>query len=81
MKYKTSFYIKYYITKLQANLVYALLGLIHPSKIEKGDKIRCHGIGYPHWRGEEFECTLDFKDGTIGIKNVVRVSKKDFRKI
>ena len=33
------------------------------------------------WKGEEFECTLDFKDGTIGIKNAVRVAEKDFRKL
>lgn len=30
---------------------------------------------------QEFECTMDFKDGTIGILNGVRVAKKDFRKI
>lgn len=81
MKYKTSFYIKYYATRLRANLLYTLLGLVYPAKIQKGDKIRCYGIGYPHWKGEDFECTLDFKDGTIGIKNAIRVAEKDFRKL
>ena len=79
MKYKTSFYIKYYATRLRANLLYTLLGLIYSEKIQKGDKIKCYGIGYPQWKGEVFECTLDFKDGTIGIRNGVRVAEKDFR--
>ena len=81
MKYKLSFYIKYYATRLWANLLYNLLGLIYPTKIQKGDKIRCYGIGYIHWKGSEFECTADFKDGTIGIRNAIRVSEKDFRLI
>ncbi len=69
------------LKKWQSNLLYKLLGSVYSEKIKKGDKIRCHGIGYPHWKGEEFECTLDFNDGTIGIKNAVRVSAKDFRKL
>lgn len=68
------------LKKWQSNFLYKLMNLFS-SKIEKGDMIRCHGIGYPHWKGEEFECSLDFKDGTIGIKDCIRVSEKDFRKI
>lgn len=56
-----------------------MLGLVYRKKIQKGDKIKCFGIGYPHWKDEVFECTAVFNDDmTIGIKNV-RVSKKDFR--
>jgi hypothetical protein len=69
------------LKKWQSNLLYTLLGLVYPTKIAKGDKIRCYGIGYPHWKGEEFECTADFKDGTIGVRNAVRVAEKDFRKL
>ena len=69
------------LKKRQSNLLYTLLGLVYPTKIQKGDKIRCYGIGYPHWKGTEFECTLDFKDGTIGIRNAIRVAEKDFRKL
>jgi hypothetical protein len=67
------------LKKWKSNLLYTLLGLVYYRKIQKGDKIKCFGIGYPHWKDEIFECTLDFKDGTIGIKNSVRVSTKDFR--
>ncbi len=81
MKYKLSFYIKFYTARLYANLRYKLLGLIYPAKIQKGDTVVCHGIGYPHWKGTEFKCTLCFKDGTIGIRNSIRVAEKDFRKI
>lgn len=69
------------LKKWQSNLLYTLLGLVYPAKIQKGDKIRCYGIGYPHWKDSEFECTADFKDGTIGIRNAVRVAEKDFRKL
>ena len=69
------------LRKWQSNLLYTFLGLFYSAKIKKGDKIKCHGIGYPHWKGEEFECTLDFKDGTIGVRNEARVSEKDFRKL
>ena len=69
------------LKKWQSNLLYTLLGLVYPAKIKKGDKIRCYGIGYPHWKGEEFICTLDFKDGTIGVRNMIRVAEKDFRKL
>ena len=81
MKYKVSFYIKYYVTRLRAKFLHSLFGLLYSAKIQKGDKIRCYGIGYPHWKGCEFECTADFKDGTIGIRNCVRVDEKDFRKL
>jgi hypothetical protein len=67
------------LQRWQSNLLYTLLGLVYRKKIQKGDKIKCFGIGYPHWKGKVFECTLDFKDGTIGIKNTIRVSEKDFR--
>ncbi len=67
------------LQRWQSNLLYTLLGLVYCKKIQKGDKIRCHGIGYPHWKGKEFESTLDFKDGTIGIKYAIRVSARDFR--
>jgi hypothetical protein len=73
---------------------YDFMGVCHPcecneehfvnevakEKIQKGDKIVCYGTGYPHWKGMEFECTLDFGDGTIGILNGVRVSENDFEK-
>lgn len=69
------------LKKWQSNLLYTLLGLVYSKKIVKGDKIRCYGIGYPHWKGEEFECTEDFKDGTIGVRNAVRVGEVDFRRL
>jgi len=81
MKYEIDFYVKYYVNKIVTTIRFFILGLRYPTKINKGDKIVCHGIGYPHLKGQEFECTLDFKDGTIGIKGCVRVSEKDFRKI
>lgn len=81
MRYKIGFYIKYHATRLIVKLIYTLLGLVNRSKIQKGDKITCYGIGYPHWKGDVFECTLDFKDGTIGIRNTIRVDEKDFRKL
>ena len=65
----------------KAYKLYTLLGLVYSKKIQKGDKIKCFGIGYPHWKGEIFECTLVFNDGTIGIKNCIRVSEQDFRVI
>jgi hypothetical protein len=67
------------LKKWQSNLLYTLLGLVYRKKIQKGDKIKCFGIGYPHWKGEIFECTLVFNDSTIGIKNAIRVSEQDFR--
>ena len=69
------------LKKWQSNFLFIFLGLIYYKKINKGDKIRCYGIGYPHLKGEELECTFDFKDGTIGIRNAVRVSEKDFSKL
>lgn len=77
----TKYFNSWKLKRWQSNLLYTLLGLVYPAKIQKGDKIRCYGIGYPHWKGEEFECTADFKDGTIGIKNVIRIAEKDFRKL
>lgn len=50
-------------------------------KIRKGDLIKCLGIGYPHWKDQEFYCDLSFNDGTIGIMKAVRVSEKDFIRI
>lgn len=51
-------------------------------EIEVGDKVRCKGIGYPHWKGKIFEVTLVFPDNkTIGILNAVRVWKEDFELI
>ena len=73
--------IKFYALKLKTSICYFILGLVYHSPISKGDRIKCHGIGYPHWKNQEFECTMDFKDGTIGILNGVRVAKKDFGKI
>jgi len=67
------------LKKWQSNFLYNLLNFTYSSKIKKGDKIRCYGIGYPHWKGEVFECTLVFNNGDIGIKNAIRVSSKDFR--
>ena len=67
------------LKKWQSNLLYTLLGLVYPRKIKQGDTIRCYGIGYPHWKGEIFKCNIVFNDGTIGIRNSVRVSAKDFR--
>lgn len=58
-----------------------ILNLIYSKEINKGDTIQCHGIGYPHWKGEEFICTEKFNDDYIGIKGAIRVSSKDFRKI
>ena len=46
--------------------------------IKKGDKVRCNGIGYPHWKDREFVVEVVFKDGTIGLNNGIRVSDKDF---
>jgi hypothetical protein len=82
MKYPIKFYLFYYFRKAKANLLYFLMKLIYfrKTKIEKGDLIKCFGIGYPHWKGEIFECTMIFKDKTIGIKNCIRVAQKDFRK-
>ena len=77
MKYINGWKLK----RWQGRMLLYILNLIHPTKIIKGDKIRCYGIGYPHWKGEEFICTADFKDGTIVIKNAVRVAEKDFKKI
>lgn len=67
------------LKKWQSDLLYFLMGLIYRKKIQKGDKVKCFGIGYPHWKGEEFICTLVFEDGTILIKDAIRVSEKDFR--
>ena len=67
------------LKKWQSNLLYTLLGLVYRKKIQKGDKIKCFGIGYPHWKGKVFKCTLVFNDGTIGIENGIRVSAQDFR--
>jgi len=69
------------LKKWQSNLLHTLLWLIYPAKIQKGDKIRCYGISYPQWKGDKFECTANFKDKTIGIRNAIRVAKKDFRKL
>ena len=70
------------LNKWQSNFLYFIFNIMYPKKIQEGDRIKCYGIGYPHWKGEEFECTLDFKDGTIGILgNAVRVKEKDFKKI
>ena len=77
----TKYFNSWKLKRWQSNLLYTLLRLVYPAKIQKGDKIRCYGIGYPHWKGEELECTIDFKDGTIGIKNAIRVAEKDFRKL
>jgi hypothetical protein len=49
--------------------------------IKKGDRIKCIGNGYPHWKVLEFNCTEIFKDGSIGIENSLKVDKKDFYKI
>ena len=40
------------LKRWQSNLLYTLLGLVYSTKIVKGDKIRCYGIGYPHWKDE-----------------------------
>ena len=77
----TKYFNSWKLKRWKSNLQYTLLGLVYSAKIQKGDKSRCYGIGYPHWKGEEFECTLDCKDGTIGIKNAIRVAEKDFRKL
>ena len=77
----TNYFNSWKLKRWQSNLLYTLLGLVYSAKIQKGDKISYYGIGYPHWKGEEFECTLDFKEGTIGIKNAIRVAEKEFRKL
>lgn len=67
------------LKKWQSELLYKLLKILYNKKIKKGDKIKCFGIGYPHWKNQIFECTLDFMDGTIEINNNIRVSEKDFK--
>jgi hypothetical protein len=62
-------------------LLVQFYSLIYSKKIKKGNLIKCLGIGYPHWKNEVFIVTADFKDGTIGILNCIRVSEKDFRVI
>jgi hypothetical protein len=69
------------LNKWQSDVLYTIVGLLYPKKITKGDRIECHGIGYPHWKGLRFDCTCNFNDGTIGIRNSVRVNIKDFKKI
>ena len=65
------------LTRPQSSFLYFLLGIIYRQKIKKGDYIKCHGIGYPHWKGHIFLCTMVFSDGTIGIDGV-RVGASDF---
>jgi hypothetical protein len=77
MKWLNSWKLK----RWQSNLLYSLFGLIYRKKIQTGDMIKCFGIGYPHWKGQIFQCDLDFGDGTIGIRNSVRVNGRDFRVI
>jgi len=77
LKYINSWTLK----KWQANFLYFILSVLYPKKIQKGDTIKCHGIGYPHWKGETFICDVVFDNDTIGIKKAVRVSSKDFRVI
>ena len=69
------------LKKWQSNLLYFVLNTVYYKKIRKGDLIKCYGIGYPHLKGEIFECTADFPDDTIGIKNCIRVSSSDFRRV
>lgn len=69
------------LRKWQVKFLYSVLGFLYQTKIQKGDTIKCFGIGYPHWKGETFECTLVFPNETIGIMNSIRVATKDFRVI
>lgn len=65
----------------QRNLLHKLFSIIYRKPIQVGDKIKCFGVGYPHWKNHIFECTFVFNDGCIGIKNCIKVSSKDFRVI
>ena len=70
------------LKKSKALFLYKLIKLLtKDQKIQKYDTIKCWGIGYPHWKGKTFECTLIFKDDTIGVDGKIRVSRNDFYKI
>jgi len=70
------------LKKWQSRFLYFIIRTFFKGgKIQKGDTIRCWGIGYPHWKGETFECTMIFENNTIGIKSAVRVGVIDFKKI
>ena len=70
------------LNKAQSNFLYFVISLCFLNKpIKKGDKIKCYGIGYPHWKNDTFECSNVFDDGTILIRDCIRVVKNDFKVI
>ncbi len=68
-----------YISRFYPSI--SLCEILTDNLIGKGDMIRCLGIGYPHWKDEEFECEVVFPDNTIGLDNKIRVASSDFEKI
>ena len=48
---------------------------------KKGDRVRCKGVGYPHWKDRKFTVEVVFENDTIGLDNKIRVAAWDFEKI
>ena len=70
------------LKRWQANIIYALYAIRYPAAIGVGDKVKCYGIGYPHWRDAIFTCYSIFPDGkSMVIKGCIKVQMKDFRKL
>jgi hypothetical protein len=50
------------------------------NNIKVGDRVKCLGIGYPHWRNQAFLVKVVYSNGFIGLDNKIKVNKKDFKK-
>jgi hypothetical protein len=71
---------KFNVFGLTVNKVENSIYILSNKEIKKGDQVLAVS-GYPHWLGFPQECTLVFKDETIGLRGCVRVNKHCFKKL
>lgn len=69
------------LNKNIAKLLYFIFNFGYwKNDIEKGDTVKCLGIGYPHWRNQAFIIKSVFNNGDLILHNNIKVNKKDFKK-